>query len=104
MTDLDIEQELDGRLRVTLSSEEWQLSIRGTAGDLLQLENIDAADWNARRSIRAGASASSPVFWAVSEGVVSVLVGEDDELYDVAITIPIHLVHTLVAEVRGYHS
>lgn len=61
--DLTIEPD-DHRLAVKLQSDEWEVNIYASAGELLPLRDIRTADWNERRSIQAGESAGARAFWA----------------------------------------
>ena len=59
------------------------------------LSGIRSADWNERRSIRAGESAGSPVFWASDGDDATLMIGDDDETWDVAITLPVAVVEDI---------
>ncbi len=79
---------VDGML--TLASSRVLLRISAHRDDLARLEAIDEADWTARKSIRAGTSLGHPVWWCLSESPdeVQVLVGRDDETWELALEIP----------------
>jgi len=96
MIDLDVDSELDGSLCAKFSSDTWEVNVRASVQDFLALAGIRAADWGARSSLPLGTCAGSPVFWSHEAGIVSLLIGHDDETWDVALTIPVSLVDDLV--------
>ncbi|MFD7023446.1 hypothetical protein [Promicromonospora sukumoe] len=80
-------------------AEFWEINVRGARSDLMRLSQIREADWLSRRSLRVGLVAGSPVFWSFAEGQVSLLVGEDDEVWDFAVSFPVGVVDELVQAV-----
>lgn len=98
MIDLNLEREYDGRVLAKLSSDEWEFNVRGSADEFVALERIASADWSSRGSLRAGVSAGRAVHWSCSAGVVLILVGQDDETWDIAITVPLEVALTLARE------
>jgi hypothetical protein len=102
--DLSVEPEADGRLLVKLATDAWGVNVRASADDLLTLAEIRSANWNERGSQQAGESAGAPVFWAREGNHASLLVGHDDEAWDVAITVPLTVVDQIVGEALREHS
>jgi len=100
MIDLDVSVELDGRLAAKFSSDEWEINVVATATEFASLRRIASADWDERGSMKVGLSAGSPVFWSCKGDTVSLLVGNDDETWDIAIMLP--LAHVLeLAEISA---
>lgn len=93
--DVDVDVEADGRLVVKLSSRPFELNIRASPAELLTLAEIRKAGWGQRQSLAAGSSAGSPVFWCCLDDTVTVLVGPDDETWDVAVHIPVATVDVI---------
>ncbi len=96
--DVTLDREADGRLLVKVQSDEWEVNVRASQADLMRLKDIRSADWNARRSIRAGETAGSHVFWACAGEVVTLAIGHDDETWDVAVNVPVELVEQMVLQ------
>lgn len=65
-----------------------------TPGVLHSLSRITETDWAARRSLQAGTTLGHSVFWCLGEqpGTVQVLVGHDDETWELAVTLPLSVV------------
>ncbi|MFD7311083.1 hypothetical protein [Promicromonospora sp. NPDC059942] len=82
-----------------LAADSWEINVRGARSDLTRLTQIREADWLSRRSLRAGLVAGAPVFWSFADGQVSLLVGEDDEVWDVAVSVPVEVVDELAQAV-----
>jgi hypothetical protein len=82
--------------------DDWELNVWATFEELAELRGVRAAAWDQRRSIAAGTSAGGKVFWSVSgEGAdpetATVLIGHDDEIWDIAFLIPVTLVEKVGA-------
>lgn len=88
---------------VKLQSPDWELNVTAPAADLARLRDIRTADWSARRSLAAGRCAGATVFWAMGEdGAVTVLVGHDDETWDIAVGIPVAAADEIAALAAAY--
>ncbi len=99
--DLSVEREVDGRLAVKLQTDAWEVNVRASIGDLMRLTEIRSADWSERRSIAAGESAGAPVFWGSVDDHAALMIGLDDETWDVSVTLPFDLVDEIVREVAA---
>ncbi|AVT38577.1 hypothetical protein [Plantactinospora sp. BB1] len=80
--------------------DDWELNVWSTFEDLAQLSGIRAAVWNERRAIAAGTSAGSRVFWCApaedaGPETATVLIGHDDETWDIAFLVPVALVEKI---------
>jgi hypothetical protein len=92
-------------------SDDWELNVWSTFEDLAsdtKLGGVRSAAWEERRSIAAGTSAGSRVFWAgPGKGAhletATVLIGSDDEAWDIAFLIPVAIVEKIgdMASARG---
>ncbi len=83
---------------VKLQSEAWELNIWATTDELWKLADIEKTDWDRRRPLRVGTCANAPVWWNERDGTVYILVGHDDETWDLGVTVPLATVHNLLAE------
>jgi hypothetical protein len=95
---LDVESSSGGPaapgVLVKLQAETWELNLWAPLADLARLREVRDADWAARRSLAIGTCAGAPVYWAMSgwglrQAEVVILVGHDDETWDVAVGIPL---------------
>lgn len=93
---MTVERNAEGGVTVKLQTREWEVNVWGATPDFLKPKDIRAANWNERRSIRAGESADAPVFWAIDGQDVTMLIGRDDETWDVALTIPVSAIDKIV--------
>jgi hypothetical protein len=94
----------DGAAAVKLQSAHWELNIRAPGTEFARLRDIEGADWDARRSLAVGTCAGAGVFWARSDDQVAILVGHDDETWDVAVLVPLATVHEIAAGTTGQRS
>ncbi|MGN9786482.1 hypothetical protein ACTMTF_34015 [Nonomuraea sp. ZG12] len=92
MVDVTLDESDDSVAVVKLQAETWELNIWAPMADLFRLRGIREVDWDARRSLPVGTCADARVFWAASEGQATILVGQDDETWDIAVTVPLETV------------
>jgi hypothetical protein len=85
--------EADDRPVWKISSETTEVNVYFQTDDPRSLLNVSEADWNARKSIQCGTSAGQKVWWSCDSGSVTLLIGHDDESWDIALGgIPLKLV------------
>ena len=84
---------------VKLQGETWELNIWATTDELRKLAGIEKTDWVQRSTLKVGTCANAPVWWNERDGTVCILVGNDDEAWDMCVTIPLVTVHELLAEI-----
>jgi hypothetical protein len=99
--DVSVEREVNGRFLVKLQTDACEVNVRASIGDLMRLTEIRSADWSQRRSIAAGESAGASVFWASVDDHAALMIGHDDETWDVSVTLPFDLVDEIVREVAA---
>ncbi|WP_433513073.1 hypothetical protein ACQP2T_57125 [Nonomuraea sp. CA-143628] len=92
MVDVTLDEAEDSGAVVKLQAEAWELNIRAPLADLMRLRGIEEADWDARGSFPVGTCADAPVFWAANDGQATILIGQDDETWDIAVTVPLEAV------------
>lgn len=63
-----------------------EMNVWFAPGEIEKLRGLGTASWDERRAIRAGVAAGAPVFWSSDHDEVTVLVGEDDETWDIAMS------------------
>lgn len=95
--EVTLEETTDSAAVVKLQAEALELNIWAPTADLARLRGIEEADWEARRTLAIGTGANAPVFWAMGEGQVAILIGHDDETWDVAVTIPLATAHEIAS-------
>jgi hypothetical protein len=96
--DVSVEREADGRLAVKLQTDAWEVNVRASIGDFMRLAEIRSADWRLRRSIAVGESAGAPVFWTSVDDHSALMIGHDDESWDVSVALPYEVVDEIVRE------
>ena len=83
---------------VKLQGETWELNIWATTDELWKLAGIEETDWDQRHTLKVGTCANAPVWWNELDGTVYILVGDDDEAWDMCVSIPLGTVHELLGE------
>lgn len=76
---------------LTMSTDEVMLRVAASVDDLQLLADVQAADWPSRRTICAGHVLGQPCSWSRSDepgGGVFLVVGPDDETWQIAMTLP----------------
>jgi hypothetical protein len=100
---VDVEVDTDGRTVACakISSGDWEVNVRATPHEFATLDAIRSATWASRDSIAVGTSAGAPVFWSCDGSTASILIGSDDETWDVALSVPVDVVDRIVEFVGG---
>lgn len=96
--DVSVERELDGRLAVKIQTDTLEVNVRATSNEFTRLSEIRSAVWSERRSIALGESAGAPVFWSAVDGHAALMIGHDDETWDISITVPLTVVDEIVRQ------
>ncbi len=91
----------DGRLALALPAA--YLLVTATAAEVESLAAVEGADWIGRGSLQVGRALGHPVFWCAGErpDEVIVLVGHDDEAWELALTVPLSVVLDAVGQASG---
>lgn len=84
---------------LTIQTASCELNVRLTTEELVSYtpERLAEASWPERTPLRMGMCCSKPVFWSVDQGRLSVLVGDDDEVWEVGLVLPGEAVEALSA-------
>ena len=82
-------------IQIKLGSPLGELNVYASPTDRAALDSIRDARWSSRRSIRLGTVFGVPAWWSVDGDELTVLVGHDDETWDVAFTLPSTLLDDL---------
>ncbi|WP_214318565.1 hypothetical protein [Nonomuraea sediminis] len=102
MIDVTLGESDDPNVVLKLQAEAWELNIWAPITELARLRDIRNADWNSRRSLQIGVCANASVHWAVNGEQAHILVGQDDETWDLGVTIPLSTVDEIVSEVEQF--
>lgn len=95
--DVALDIEADGEAAVKLNSNSWELNVRASVEDLRNLGVVRRADWNTRSSLSVGHAAGAMVFWCSDGKSATVMVGFDDETWDISFELPLETVDQIVA-------
>jgi hypothetical protein len=71
-------------------------------GDQIDLiPRVREANWDDRQSLRIGRTAGTAAFWSADAELVSILLGKDDESWDVALRFPVDALDRIYSEVSS---
>jgi hypothetical protein len=104
MVDVTLNEAAGSAVVMKLQTPTWELNIEAPVADFVRLHGIDDADWNERRSLAIGTSANAPVHWAISGEQATILIGHDDETWDIAVTVPVTTVHEIASLAERHMS
>ena len=79
-----------------IANGEWEVNVRATPLEFAALRSIRTATWTTRHSIAVGRLAGAAVFWSCNGPTASILIGSDDEAWDVALAVPVEVVDRIV--------
>ena len=80
---------------VKLQSEVFEVNIRIPADEVEELKLVASTTWE-DGSMQIGEAAGAPVFWSTEDGVVALLIGEDDENWDIALSLPVAVMDEII--------
>jgi hypothetical protein len=87
------------RFFVKLSGPDCELNLTLSESELDALRSVRGARWLARQSLAAGRCLGATAFWTCEDGRLSVLVGADDEVWEVCWSAPETIVKQLFQEI-----
>ncbi|GAB2846031.1 hypothetical protein GCM10022221_51640 [Actinocorallia aurea] len=88
----DTGRDMDPVATVKLCGSGWEINVRAIPAEFARLAALRDTDWETSGSIGAGTCAGAPAFWVQHEGNAVILVGQDDETWDFAVTVPLETV------------
>lgn len=95
----------DDNVMLTLSGSSWLLNVNASPAEWAAcLPRVPAADHRQRLDVSLGTSARHPVWWSVSDGQLTLSVGQDVESFDFVVVLPAALLPDIQAQldnVRG---
>jgi hypothetical protein len=101
--DVDYSWEGDERLyAVSLSTDTWLAVIHIPPEDAIKLNDVASRSWD-DGSLRIGESAAAAAWWSVGDDneTVMILIGHDDETWDISIAIPAATIPDIVAAIAA---
>ena len=107
MVDVTVNIEIEGTCGVKLQDHKWELNIHAAPADLRKLAGIRDAKWAEGRSLGIGTCAGAPVWWCAQDDSVAILAGDDDQVWEAAVPVPLSTVHEflrLTEDGRTRHS
>ena len=81
------------------SDDSWEVNVRARASEFLILQDIRTFDWNERRAAQVGRCAGADAFWCSDGRAVTIMLGHDDETWDVAVSVPVEVIDDFVRQV-----
>jgi len=99
LVDVTVDCEVTEGCSVKIQAELCEVNVWASANDFLKLRDIRSANWDSRRSVCVGRAAGSPVWWCSDGETATLLIGPDDETWDMSLTVPVEVVDEIVAQV-----
>jgi len=94
---VDVTVDDDGPdVHVKLQDASWEINFGATRAELAALRSIRDADWDDRRSLHVGRSAGALLHWSCRDDTVTIMMGRDDETWDIAVEVPVATVDEIV--------
>jgi hypothetical protein len=94
------DEEGDLSFALKLQGPDWELNLWMTEHDLMLVNSVRTARWSERGSIKIGKFAGTSALWSCEDGKVSILVGSDDECWDLGIWMPEQVIDEIMAEIE----
>lgn len=92
----------DGGVAVKISMPQFEISVWIPQEEVSNLEQVRTTVWD-KGSLRIGKSAGEAAWWSadLQEQTLSIVIGHDDETWDVGATLPLATLDLILTEVRG---
>ncbi|MFF4811094.1 hypothetical protein ACFY03_23080 [Micromonospora chersina] len=88
----------DDNVMLTLSGASWLLNVNASPDEWARnLHRVAGAEHAQRAEVSLGTSARRPVWWSMSDGQLTLNVGQDAESYDFVVVLPA----ALLSEIRA---
>lgn len=83
---------------VKIATSLYEVNVYFSEGEIHQFKQVFSARWK-ERSLCLGTSANAIVHWATDDNqTVSMLIGHDDETWDIGFTFPEHIIQEIIQE------
>jgi len=76
----------------------YEVNIMVPIDDLSRLAQVRNARWDERGSVAIGTSAGGRAFWSSDKDGFSILIGQDDESWDISIRLPLGKFEEIIRE------
>jgi len=83
-----------------IQGRDWEMNVWMTKTELALVQNVKSARWSERDSLKIGTCAGVQTFWSCEGGLLSILLGHDDETWDFGVTIPEAELDIIIAEIE----
>ena len=96
IVDFSLEENGNDFLLKLQGGDFWELNVRLVRDEINLLTEISNTNWVERKTIKAGISANSSVFWTNENDATVIMVGHDEETWDFAVCVPVTLIDKIV--------
>ena len=107
LIDVEVDYSFEGEKKfyaVALSTTTWLVMIHIAPEDVALLGEVTSRSWD-DGALRIGDSAGTSVFWSVNgeddKDTVVILVGEDDETWDISFAVPAATIDVILSEIAA---
>ena len=85
---------------LTLEAEVFEVNIHIPGEEADELKLVASSRWE-DGSMQIGESAGVPVFWSTDDGMVAILIGADDENWDIALSVPVQVMDSIIGAIAA---
>ena len=83
-----------------IQGENYELNIWLRSDEIEKLKLVKSTSWG-NGSLQLGKSANNNVYWSHDNGNISILVGDDDEVWDFGVNIPDKNLEEILNEIQA---
>jgi hypothetical protein len=89
-----------GEMSIKIQAPPFEVNIWVPCADISKFDRVLSTTWDAK-SLQIGESAGAPVHWSKdNEGWVSILIGHDDETWDIGLFVPVTTISDIIRELQ----
>jgi hypothetical protein len=83
-----------------ISASDWELNVWMSEQELTLIPDARTARWDDRSSAWIGKAAGADTFWSCKDGKLTILIGHDEETWDIGFTMPESVIDDMLAEIE----
>ncbi|HQU82249.1 MAG TPA: hypothetical protein PKY59_03950 [Pyrinomonadaceae bacterium] len=64
------------------------------------IQNVKTAKWDDRSTVKLGKCLGAQSFWTCENDILSILIGDDDEIWDMGFLMPQTVIEDIISEIE----
>ena len=87
-----------------LQDETWEINIFIMPDELALIPSVRNTNWEKRSSLKIGEMCHVPTFWSCEGDILIILAGDDDECWDMAVSMPATVIDEITQQAVNFDT